>query len=47
MREAWELASFVVTALGLPLMLRGEDPEFQQYLLRVAQEERGTPLATL
>ncbi len=31
---------------ALPLLLRGEDPEFQQYLRRVAHEERGTPLAT-
>ncbi|OOG43900.1 hypothetical protein [Polaromonas sp. A23] len=27
---------------ALPLLLRGEDPGFQQYILRVAQEERGT-----
>jgi hypothetical protein len=26
---------------ALPLLLRGEDPGFQQYILRVAQEERG------
>ena len=26
---------------ALPLMLRGEDPEFQSYLRRIAQEERG------
>ena len=26
---------------ALPLLLRGEDPEFQQYVRRVAQEERG------
>jgi hypothetical protein len=25
----------------LPLLLRGEDPGFQKYILRVAQEERG------
>jgi hypothetical protein len=25
----------------LPLLLRGEDPEFQSYLRRIAQEERG------
>jgi len=41
MRDAWEYASFVVTALALPLLLRGEDPGFQQYILRVAQEARG------
>lgn len=27
---------------ALPLLLRGEDPGFQQYILRVAKEERGT-----
>jgi hypothetical protein len=27
---------------ALPLLLRGEDPEFQSYLRRIAQEERGT-----
>ncbi len=27
---------------ALPLLLRGEDPQFQQYILRVAEEERGT-----
>jgi hypothetical protein len=26
---------------ALPLLLRGEDPEFQRYIKRVAQEERG------
>jgi hypothetical protein len=26
---------------ALPLLLRGEDPEFQSYLRRIAQEERG------
>jgi hypothetical protein len=26
---------------SLPLLLRGEDPEFQSYLRRIAQEERG------
>jgi hypothetical protein len=26
---------------ALPLLLRGEDPEFQQYIRRIAQEERG------
>jgi hypothetical protein len=32
---------------ALPLLLRGEDPEFQTYLRRVAEEERGAiiPLA--
>ncbi len=29
---------------ALPLLLRGEDPAFQRYIKRVAQEERGTPL---
>ena len=28
----------------LPLLLRGEDPEFQAYMRRVAEEERGTPM---
>jgi hypothetical protein len=27
---------------ALPLLLRGEDPEFQDYIRRIAQEERGT-----
>lgn len=27
--------------ISLPLLLRGEDPEFQKYILRVAKEERG------
>jgi len=27
---------------ALPLLLRGEDPEFQSYLRRIADEERGT-----
>ncbi len=27
---------------ALPLLLRGEDPEFQSYIKRVAQEERGS-----
>jgi hypothetical protein len=27
---------------ALPLLLRGEDPAFQAYIKRVAQEERGT-----
>ncbi|HYW56247.1 MAG TPA: hypothetical protein VE934_04765 [Polaromonas sp.] len=26
---------------ALPLLLRGEDPAFQKYILRVAEEERG------
>jgi hypothetical protein len=30
---------------ALPELLRGEDPEFQRYILRVAQEERGAPVA--
>jgi hypothetical protein len=29
---------------ALPLLLRGEDPQFQQYIKRVAQEERGAVL---
>jgi hypothetical protein len=29
---------------ALPLLLRGEDPEFQRYIKRVAQEERGSVL---
>jgi hypothetical protein len=32
---------------ALPLLLRGEDPEFQAYIRRVAQEEHGALLATL
>ncbi len=31
---------------ALPLLLRGEDPEFQNYIRRVAQEERGSPVLT-
>ena len=31
---------------ALPLLLRGEDPEFQSYIKRVAQEERGTSLVS-
>ncbi len=27
---------------ALPLLLRGEDPQFQKYILQVAQEERGS-----
>mgnify|MGYP003584537151 FL=1 len=30
----------------LPLMLRGEDPEFQDYLRRIAEEERGFLIST-
>jgi len=26
---------------ALPLLLRGEDPEFQEYIRRIAEEERG------
>ncbi len=29
---------------ALPLLLRGEDPDFQAYIRRVAQEERGAPI---
>jgi hypothetical protein len=29
---------------ALPLLLRGEDPEFQRYMKRVAQDERGTAI---
>ena len=29
---------------ALPLLLRGEDPQFQHYIQRVAAEERGTPI---
>jgi hypothetical protein len=32
---------------ALPLLLRGEDPEFQQYIRRIAEEERGVILHTL
>lgn len=32
---------------ALPLLLRGEDPEFQEYLRRIAQEENGVPLPIL
>jgi hypothetical protein len=34
-------------ANALPMLLRGEDPEFQSYLKRVAEEERGAPVLTL
>jgi hypothetical protein len=27
---------------ALPLLLRGEDPEFQRYIRRIAEEERGS-----
>lgn len=30
---------------ALPELLRGEDPEFQRYILRVAQDVRGAPVA--
>jgi hypothetical protein len=29
---------------ALPLLLRGEDPEFQEYIRRIAREERGAPI---
>ena len=32
---------------ALPKLLRGEDPEFQQYIRRIAQEERGVALHVL
>jgi hypothetical protein len=31
---------------ALPLLLRGEDPEFQEYIRRVAEEERGPIIAS-
>ena len=31
---------------ALPLLLRGEDPEFQAYIRQVAQQERGPALLT-
>jgi hypothetical protein len=31
---------------ALPLLLRGEDPEFQRYILRIAHEERGLAVPT-
>jgi len=31
---------------ALPLLLRGEDPAFQDYIRRVALEERGAPILT-
>ncbi len=34
-------------ANALPVLLRGEDPQFQSYLKRVAEEERGAPVPTL
>lgn len=39
MREWCQRESFFN---ALPLLLRGEDPAFQKYILRVAEEERGT-----
>jgi hypothetical protein len=44
-RDFFELASFVVTVIGLPFaawafyLLRGEDPAFREYIQRVAGEE--------
>ncbi len=32
---------------SLPLLLRGEDPEFQDYIRRIAQEERGALIQTI
>jgi hypothetical protein len=32
---------------ALPQLLRGEDPEFQQYIRRIAHEERGAALPVL
>lgn len=32
---------------ALPLLLRGEDPEFQTYIRRVSDEERGTLIQTV
>ena len=32
---------------ALPLLLRGEDPEFQTYLRRIAEEERGALISNL
>ena len=31
---------------ALPRLLRGEDPQFQQYIRRIALEERGVPMPT-
>jgi hypothetical protein len=31
---------------ALPLLLRGEDPEFQEYIRRIAEEERGAVIPT-
>jgi hypothetical protein len=31
---------------ALPLLLRGEDPEFQEYIRRIAEEERGAIIPT-
>lgn len=32
---------------ALPLLLRGEDPEFQDYIRRVAEEERGATIPAI
>ena len=32
---------------ALPMLLRGEDPQFQRYLRQIAQEERGAPIPVL
>ena len=32
---------------ALPLLLRGEDPEFVEYIRRIASEERGAPLLSV
>ena len=32
---------------ALPLLLRGEDPEFQEYIRRIASEERGAIIPTI
>jgi hypothetical protein len=42
MREWCRREDFHAT---LPLLLRGEDPEFRQYICRIAEEERG-PIPT-
>ncbi len=41
MREWCRCENFVNV---LPLLLRGEDPQFQRYILRVAEEERNATL---
>jgi hypothetical protein len=43
MREWCRRESFFA---ALPLLLRGEDPQFQEYIRRVAQEERGSIIQT-